>query len=273
MTRVLKWLIYPCCLLFLMGGEYAAAKSGAAHKADMLRVIGIPSDAPQKVKGKWNRIADEFAKEIDSDYNPLLRSVQSIAPAFTWGRYSHRLFFHWGFNDLPGSYTEYADAASRSALVERIEIALAEMPEQMRTTCSGMIWSVIKAEQARRNRRMMACIPAHDRMTRNAIASILYDTHLLGDYIEGDYTTKRALYPLNSVIKDIRQTLKRLKDENRCSNNTLIEAALSELHTLSLRGRSCIDHIAAGEILQFLEKYMPQIIRNLKATQKEFFPK
>lgn len=266
-------LMCLCCILFLMGGEYAAAKSGADHKADMLRVIGISSDEPQEVRGKWNRIADEFAREIDSDYSPLLRSVQSIAPAFTWGRYSHRIFFHWGFNDLPGSYEEYADASSRSALVERIEIALEELPEQKRTTCSSRIWSVIKTEQARRNRRMMDCIPSPDRLTRNAIASILYDTHLLGDYVEGDYTTKRALYPLNSVIKDIRQTLKRLRDENRCRNNTLVEAALSELHTLSHRNKSCIDHIAAEEILQFLAKYMPHIIRQLKATQNEFFPK
>ncbi|MBQ4402465.1 MAG: hypothetical protein II832_09890, partial [Synergistaceae bacterium] len=78
----------------------ASAKSGQEHSQLWNDVFGIVDTTSRyNIQPLWNE-AQKVIDEIGNDYSDLRTRFKW----FTWGRYGHRLLFHWGFNANPKNY-------------------------------------------------------------------------------------------------------------------------------------------------------------------------
>lgn len=243
------------------------------HSTDMVLVIGLPPNASPMLLDKWENITHVFAQMIDDlkDAADLSRKIKNRVSGFNQGIYSHRIFFHWGFNTLPSDWRSYKNSVSKqNGLVACIEKAVAELPAAERDRAVSDVMRLIIQAQQQRNRAMMNVIPSADRQSRNAVATILYNVHLLGDYIEGASNTKYALYPLSHIRKDIENALRRL----RCRDSAKVANAIKELQKI---GGMFYSYPAdtmmkkkAIEMLKTLRHHVPAII-NASPVGKELF--
>ena len=132
-------LIKKILLFFLLLSLpfFTFAKDGDEHEKDQLKVLGLWNDndwfAKQKSKKNreimrpllvlYNDMIDDPSDNKNSDIHQSLfykkyyhtgedrefyNLVKERFPGFTWGKYTHRLFYHWGF--------EYGDPANQEKL-------------------------------------------------------------------------------------------------------------------------------------------------------------
>ena len=191
-------LLCACC-----GGMIWAKPAGRidthGHSSDMVQVLGVPLEIAEN-RDRMQVLTKVFAECIDgrADASALNRKLKDLVPAFTQSRYSHRLFFHWGFN---------RDPEQVEALKCCIEASTQDVGIRNR------MWELIRHSQSERNRRMTDAVQALGSLTRqevNALSALLYDTHLLGDYIQGSEKTIQVLVDLKSLKIDIAQSAWRL---------------------------------------------------------------
>lgn len=191
MRRFLCNLKLVCLAAIILLPALSYAHDTKVHNEEIFRVFGIgPQD--QEIRARLDRTLQVFADQIDHNYAVLYAKVkQAVLPhQFSWGRYTHRIFFHWGFNGDPRKSAAlqecFRKATNDSSIIER-----------------G--FQVIITEQAIRNLRMQAAVarlgasPTHQK----ALAAIIYDIHIIGDYIEGSTDAQRALPPIEDVVEDI----------------------------------------------------------------------
>ena len=191
---------------FLGFCKSAGSVSGDGHSGDMVKVLGIDL-SDHDAKDRAIKLTSGFAKFIDDDYEILLHKIREIAPTFSSRGYRHRLFFHWGLSGNPRDISVLSDCVKEAALGN--------------TDLEDKIWGLILDEQARRNREMFSVVsdayfnvkgdgrPApfrHDDI--RGIASIVYDTHIIGDYIVGTEKTQMALISLDSVKNDVIRSVR-----------------------------------------------------------------
>lgn len=186
-------------------------------------------------------------KTIDYPYNAYFKGARDFPhQKFSWGSYGHRLFFHWGFNGRPWT----------PQIQERVELCKWD-----NKTIEAFKNKLI-AEQARRNKIIMTetskalklGMSGHLRDYTNAFASLLYDTHLLGDYT----TTKiEPLLDLNLVIDDIKSALyRKLKGGKQ---------ALQINKTLDSYKIKYIDpRVRAAKVLELMQKEVPSLILSVQ---------
>jgi hypothetical protein len=242
-------------LLSLTLSAYAkdgGAVTGKGHSGDITRVLGIDLSRAGSYS-KIEKLTSIFAEQIDSiaDASNLLRQIQTVAPKFSWSKYTHRLFFHWGFNQDPRNSTK---------LNEQI-LAATEKPAEQE-----IIWRIILQEQGRRNSKMKDGVSknlssdgkAKASLTRkeiNAIAAICYDTHILGDYIEGSEFAVQALVSLQWLLGDIINASRDLE----CSDYKILNDFKKHLN--KAYHSSSDDTTRARAILECMIKDVPQIIK------------
>lgn len=227
----------------------AGTLTGQGHSGDMARILGFNlKDSKQHQLAQ--DIADAFAKFIDSqdDANKLNSQIKAIVPTFSWGLYTHRIFFHWGFN---------GDPKRSKALAEKIHASGANASEIEK------IWDIIIKVQAERNRGMMkairmaiakkngTCALTQDEL--NAVASLIYDIHILGDYVEGVPMALNALQDLDALTGDIITATRKLGSKDYKSLNSI----RVELNKAKASG---IPSQKAEKMLDVLETYIPQLI-------------
>ena len=161
----------------------------------------------------------------DHDYRDFYRGLRLIMlpHKFSWGDYGHRIFFHWGFNidprkseslqrqfDLATSdpeikergfqYIIYVGSRTNSFWNSHLEKINDSAPEHLKLEFPAAVKG-----QAARNRDMIQAVgrlSPGKRDHHNAVATILYNTHILGDYVEGKAHTQAAMQPLKGVIAD-----------------------------------------------------------------------
>ena len=79
----------------------AFAKSGSEHIADMCSVFGVCRDHP-RLSSVFRTITSEMDDgRTGRQKYTLNQKMKDVEPSFKWGLYTHRLFFHWGFNGNP----------------------------------------------------------------------------------------------------------------------------------------------------------------------------
>lgn len=185
-------------LYLLIPFNFPSAKSfgkgeKAGHEADAYSVFPF---ARSEAISDWFQAVH---KTIDYPYNAYFKGLRDAPHSnFSWGSYGHRLFFHWGFNGRPWT----------PQIQERVDLCGWD------SQTIDLFQKKLIDEQARRNKIIMTAtsealhlgMSGQLREYTNAFASILYDTHLLGDY-----TTTRIepLLELNTVIDDIETALYR----------------------------------------------------------------
>ena len=222
-------------LLFTLAGFGKSAGSlvGEGHSGDMARVLGVDL-SNRDAKSRLKKITDAYAKYIDSNADELYRRIKEVEPTFSWGQEGHRIFFHWGLNGNP---------RNSACLAEKV--AKATGGDSSR---SEKIWQLVLNEQAKRNREMFAIVTsAYDNIKGdgrpapfrhsdvNAIASLVYDTHIIGDHIVGTDKTRPTLVDLPSLRIDVVNAVRGItsgdKDFNRNDLvNTFRSSILNTTH-------------------------------------------
>ena len=253
-------------------GKETLSPFDQGHAGDMCRVLGLDL-ADSRVLAKayiLNDMKDGFPFYIDNraSADEFGRRIQTIAPNFTRGNYSHRLYFHWGFNVNPRSC---------AALRERIDLATDSDPVK------DQIWRLVRVEQACRDKNMEDAVEraaAASPNTRcemrseevNRIAAILYDTHILGDYIEHKGTdTEKPLLDLDLLEADVIESIQRIARVNMDAfshggSSPEIRAFINQMRAC----RSPSTKQRAEDMLNVMERHIPFILSKCRRIKKAF---
>ena len=243
-------------LLAIVLPMFVLAKNGSYHCKDMLDVLGIPQNDPTLPSYRHaSQVAKEITTKID-DYTSLFHRITSVAPGFNLGESRHRMLFHWGFNE---------DPKHCEALSERINAAAND--EITRTR----IWDLIKQEQGRRNRSMMAKAALEFKQNsgfplirdeQNALASIMYNVHILGDYEVSGSSQTIGMVTMNAIIADtIRSVRQRLRDPNMDIVREF-DKKLTSTKVMPDRPNK------ASKILELMRIYIPRILHDNERMKK-----
>lgn len=237
----------------LLEAKTAGDLFGNGHSGDIAKVLGINLEDRENNR-KIEKLVKVFADSIDGigDANELNRKIKDITPNFNWGGYGHRLFFHWGFNKNPQDSIPLSEKVNEAT----------EDPYKRK-----MIWELIIKYQSERNRKMKSVVYQLGAMTKDendGISTLIYDIHLLGDYIEGTETTSKALLNINSIIGDLNNAFVKLN----CSNYNYLREIKKEMN--STIGS---DKMRAEKILQILKNRVPNIIQHTNRVKKALYGK
>ena len=251
-------------VLALLSPMFASAKEGAEHRKDMLDVLGISQDnVAYPVYQRANEVAKTITSMID-EYQKLLEEIKSVAPNFTMGPSRHRIFFHWGFNE---------DPQHSKVLTERINVSTDDEDKRKQ------IWNFIKMEQKSRNTKMMEKVateffknsgfkPLPDSSAtgkkgeRNALASLMYNAHILGDYESSDFSQTSGMVSMNAIIADtIRGLGQRLQEPNR----ELVRELTQQLNSAR---RMPETPKKASTILGLMKIYVPKILKDNRRMKR-----
>jgi hypothetical protein len=176
--------------------------------------------------------------------------------AFKWGLYTHRIFFHWGFNGDPRKSPALKECIDNCVQEERIR-------EQM--------WKIVLDEQGRRNKRMMSEVDRSTtyigadgrqkgfakREVHNGIAALAYDVHIIGDYIEGKDVPMKALVSLQGTQNDIIKAMQNITENDPNFTGQV------ELKSFILKMRNAqigIAKIRAEKIMLIMKECIPGIL-------------
>ena len=224
-------------------------KSGPAHIEDMHAVFG-----PSEKYDNLNQMFEAITRLIDDREKNLTSKLREIAPEFTEGSYSHRIYFHWGFNGKP---------EDSMALNERIKLATDDM--QVRRA----LFDRIRIAQKQRNDAIMRCVQktcsgkALKRREKNAIAALAYDTHILGDYIEGTENTTKALMPMEKLMEDICTVFRRLVREDQDFRDNPERKPLQKDFERKMKQAAKVSGQmdAAKQMLRLSKDFVPRLLR------------
>lgn len=220
--------------LFIYCNE-AWAKGCSGHKKDWYDCFGIEDKSSQDVLEKC---FNEFCKQID-DIDDFYGKFKEKHRKFSRGKWGHRLFFHWGFNMNPRESRVFKEQLDRCGLSD-------EEKES--------IWQDVITEQSHRNTKMINAVRNTTGLPReqsSALATIIYDIHILGDY--GGTLLEPLLEPYK-IKNDIKnQGIKRLKFKLKKQKEIC-----SELDLAGLKGTDEKD--SARKILEILRNEMPQLL-------------
>lgn len=220
----------------------------SGHSRDIVLVLGLENDITQSslIEQRLQKVTSTFALQIDGldDARKLLRDFKKITPEFTWSTYTHRLFFHWGFNTDPRK--------GSPALREQIKKATKGNTSQEET-----LWQLVINMQASRNRKMIRCLQNFglNRNDASALATILYNVHILGDYIQGAEAPQSALISLILLRQDLTHAVDRLH-ANR-EKRTVFAKELKEAS-----GKTTSKSVTAQHMLDVLIIKIPEIIND-----------
>lgn len=172
------------CLALLLATA-ACGHPAREHIRDWNELFGARDETSQKNLGPLWKSAQDVIDQWKDVYTP---SIKKECRWFTWGNYGHRLLFHWGFNGDPKTY---------GPLQQQIKIALekdiaakglrGEEARRYREREKKKLEQLLINLQARRNRKLITKVEREmgipkTRGYAGAVATIIHDVHLLGDY-------------------------------------------------------------------------------------------
>ena len=155
------------------------------HQKDICICLGVNDKSCQAVTPTLKFLS----QTIDIYNNNLLYELKKEFN-FNKGKYSHRILFHWGFNDHP---------QTSEALRERVEASVDK-------TRHNEFYDYLIKRQKERNGKMIAqtqkdfCIKSRERA--GAFTTIVYDIHILGDYSTKEISTLAKLYKIKQDVKE-----------------------------------------------------------------------
>ena len=154
------------------------------HLMDWYECLGILDKNSQlHAKEHLRTISNQIDKVDDFCYR-IKKTYFSEIPGFRCDTGYHRNLFHWGFN---------ADPAKAQA----IEVHARNLPKDKQNN----LYKELREEQGKRNRKIIEEVEFFTGLPRQqsrALATLLYDIHILGDY------QTREIQPLIRIydIKD-----------------------------------------------------------------------
>lgn len=246
------------CSFMLLG------KGGKEHVSDMHQVFG-KSERSNEVHQMFEAIT-----RLADDKDPTLTlRLREIVPDYTQGNYTHRIYFHWGFNGRP---------EDSLALKERLDAV--ECEDDLRRE----FYDAIMAVQKSRNSKVMLYVqlcctdPVNrsrnlSRREMNAVATLAYDTHIVGDYIEGTEKSYKALMPMDKLSQDILRVFDVLVKEDAVFRNNpdrkLLQKQLK--HRFKDATQASTSAEAAKKMLRAMTEVCPRLLlmtERIKNTMK-----
>ena len=205
---------------------------------------------------------------IDKTDNVYKNQLQRNFSWFHWGTYGHRLLFHWGFNINPESHPPMQDQV-KTLLKKHTEEEIRhnhlsiEDAQSYSRKQEKAFYDLLKKIQGERNRRLIRKVSEVMGIpTTNgnaaAVATVIYDVHLLGDY---STTNTKALPKLDVIAQDLQQNgferLLRLGD----SPEILREMSKKLEHEIrAIRKSSRPDPVRAELLIDVTRVFFPQIL-------------
>ena len=104
----------------------------------------------------------------------------------------------------------------------------------------------------------------------NAIITLAYDTHILGDYVEGTDDTRKPLMPMEKLVKDITAVFNRLKKEDEVFRNHPDRPLLQRKFNGRMRQAAKASSVskAAEEMLKVMKEIVPRLLRMTDRIQR-----
>ena len=227
----------------------------------------------QKVIDQWQNVYN-IQRNVDSkdaDAHGRIPRIKEECPWFTWGNYGHRLLFHWGFNGDPKTY---------GPLQQQIKIALekdiaakglrGEEAGRYREREKKKLEQLLIRHQRKRNSQLIKDVEKwmdipKTRGYAGAVATIIHDVHLLGDY---ETPLISALPPPDAIERDLidHGFQRLLRGGDRTERLQKIDADLKEALK---NGRGRTYRKRAELLLEKLKYCIPQILNErFKETLK-----
>lgn len=255
------------CLALLLATA-ACGHPAREHIRDWNELFGARDETSQKNLGPLWKTAQEVIDQWKDVYTP---SIKKECRWFTWGNYGHRLLFHWGFNGDPKTY---------GPLQQQIKIALekdiaakglrGEEAGRYREREKKKLEQLLINLQARRNRKLITKVEREmgipkTRGYAGAVATIIHDVHLLGDY---ETPLISALPTPDAIERDLidHGFQRLLRGGDRTERLQKIDADLKEALK---NGRGRTYRKRAELLLEKLKYCIPQILNErFKETLK-----
>ncbi len=329
----------------------SACAFGYTGHADLgNKCLGIDVAATKKAGGYeyLDALYREAQKQIDVYRNGVgalteYGKIREVCPWFSWGKYGHRLLFHWGFNNAPkehpplvqqvneclkrggsrsapldvgdlqkkiaGSlfldegkwekFAKYLPPEDHSMLPPKKDEYEAEHPDgydrrnwseadkqaqrerlerldRYRDRQPGVLWNYLLSLQRQRNNKLIDAVELNTGIKRkkldgaahggaaNALATLIYDVHILGDYESSWADDSAALPPIEKLEEDLTEKgLHRLAFGR--GKSTLNSELYQQFKQAALAGRGRINKYRARCLLEAVEIYLPQILHDLYA--------
>ncbi len=247
MKHLKKFFAVALILIFVCSSAFA--KSGDEHIRDWNNSFGI-TDKPSRdnIQPLWKQARDVI-DGYENDYKKLHGKFEWFS--LRTGAGEHRLLFHWGFNADPKNY---------KPLVNKVDSLLENNPDAKKEKTEFFRY-LANEIQSERNRNLINSvirttgIPTA-RGYANAIATIIYDIHLLGDYATS-YTS--ALPSIGEIEKDlINHGFKRLLAGGDKSEK--LKRIEHELDAAVKVGRGRTNSKRAENLLEAVRIFLPQIL-------------
>lgn len=264
------------------------AKDGDEHERDQLKVLGLWKDSEWlgKQRSKKNReimrpllvlyndMIDDPSDNKNSDIHQsafykkyyhkgedreFYNSVKEKFPGFTWGKYTHRLFYHWGF--------EYGDPANQDKLKVQF---FKKLPNAKEKEWENFL-QIVQEEQGKRNKKTVEATDEFfdlggDRTFARGIAGICYYTHLLGDLVVHSTSSSESAEAVLSS-KFIAKNLDRYVKDLATHGNQKEFQQYKAYHEKVLLTTYESNEQYAQAMLDMLAEFVPTLLkRNLSAT-------
>lgn len=221
------------------------------HKADFYAVLGFDEN-PQLtawMKQISSKMIDGYRGVELPEYKGLnfYDYLKSEFPGF---KCKHRLLFHWGYNSKPWNDELQAkvDAlpwGSDPAEVKRFQNALAKEQQRRNYEANALTEKVFGFASG-----------GKDAAFANALVSIVYDVHLIGDYTP-DNKDFDGLQDFRSVVGDIINSLRKL-------DNVRSTPLVKQIQTISNNEKLSV-HIRAEKLLALLSDEVPSFLKNAQS--------
>lgn len=230
------------------------------HKADFYAVLGFEENP--KVTAWMRQIS---SKMIDGykgvelpEYNGLdfYNYLKTEFPGF---KCKHRLLFHWGYNSRPWN----------DGLQAKVDaLPWGRNPEEVKRFQQAII-----NEQQRRNREANAMTETlfgfasggKDAAYANAMISIVYDVHLIGDYTP-DNKDFDGVQDISSVIGDLINAIRRIDETEGRQLIKSIQSASQKQVPVQEKAENLLD-ILRTEMPSFLQKAQDGSLKRRFAKQ------
>ena len=231
--------------LLLLFSVTIYARPYAGHRADFYSVL--PFEQSAKLD-KWLRfiswdLIDNYKGEPLKIYNNMnfYDYLKSKYPPF---KCKHRVLFHWGYNSTPWSYElekKCREYRWSKAKIDAFKLAITKEQQRRNALANRLTEETFRMSHG-----------GKDASYANALISIVYDVHLLGDYTP-DNTDFVGLQSFTSVIGDIINSIRKLDYQGS-------KYIVRKIQNSANRSNISV-HVRAQDVLNLLSKELPLFIR------------
>lgn len=242
--------------------KHAWSKDKTGHVKDWEAVLGL-KEKNEEGKANLDDLWKTTQNLIDKTSDVYQSEVKSRFKWFSFGTETHRILFHWGFNNDP-KHHEPLEKHVRRRLRAHFDDATSKghlLPDDFIRTETQAFYEKMKELQGKRNKQLIqkvtevTGIPT-SRGYANAVATIIYDVHMISDYTT---TNISALPSIGRLEHDllVNGFGRLLKTKDGIERLDQIERGIKQAVNV---GRGRTNRVRAELLLETTAQYLPEIL-------------